>query len=64
MAVLRVAGAFLVALGLLWALQGAGFLDWPAKSFMLGEERWVLRGLGVAGLGAGLLALARWRKRR
>lgn len=60
MLMLRAAGMFLVALGFVWALQGAGLLDWPAKSFMLGRREWVLYGALLAGIGAGLIALARW----
>ena len=30
--------------GGLWALQGLGLVMWPAKSFMLAEQRWTLYG--------------------
>ena len=55
MVMLRAAGMFLVALGLIWMLQGAGLLDWPANSFMLAERSWITRGLLTAAAGAGLL---------
>lgn len=59
MMMLRAAGMFLVALGFIWVLQGAGLLDWPASSFMIGQSEWALYGALLAGLGAGLLWLAR-----
>lgn len=64
MLMLRAAGTFLVALGCIWALQGAGLLDWPADSFMLGQSDWTVRGAGTALVGAVLLGLAAWRGRR
>lgn len=64
MLMLRVAGLFLVVLGMIWALQGAGMLEWPAGSFMLGERDWALRGLGTAAAGAALVGLVEWRSRR
>jgi hypothetical protein len=64
MMMLRAAGMFLVALGFIWALQGAGLLNWPADSFMLGQDGWVLKGLVTATAGAALLGLARFRARR
>lgn len=64
MVMLRAAGLFLVVLGILWALQGAGLIAWPAGSFMLQERDWIWRG-GVTTLaGAGLIALAGRRRRR
>ena len=62
--VLTAAGMFLVAMGTLFALQGAGLLMWPADSFMLAQKPWVLRGLAVAASGAAILALVHRRKRR
>lgn len=53
--VLTAAGMFLVAMGTLFALQGAGVLAWPADSFMLGERQWLLRGAVMAGFGATVL---------
>ena len=55
---LRAAGMFLVALGFIWILQGAGLLDWPASSFMIGQREWTMYGALLAGIGAGLLLLA------
>ncbi len=64
MLMLRAAGLFLVALGLLWVLQGAGVIAWPADSFMLGQREWMLRGALTALAGAVLIGLAAWRSRR
>lgn len=63
MAVLRVAGAFLVAMGTLWALQGAGIVDWPPGGFMIAQTQWVLYGALTALAGAGLLWWAARRPR-
>jgi hypothetical protein len=64
MMMLRAAGMFLVALGSIWVLQGAGLLDWPADSFMLGRSEWITRGLEAALVGAGLLGLVQYRQRK
>jgi uncharacterized membrane protein len=64
MLMLRAAGMFLVALGLIWVLQGTGLLHWPADSFMLGQGDWAVRGAGTALAGAALIGLAVWRARR
>jgi hypothetical protein len=55
-----VAGALLLAFGLLFAGQGAGLILWPASSFMLKQGSWVLYGGGVALVGAALI----WWSRR
>ncbi len=51
MMMLRAAGLFLIAMGIIWALQGAGLLAWPANSFMLGQGEWVLRGFAMIASG-------------
>jgi hypothetical protein len=63
MMMLRAAGLFLIAMGIIWALQGAGLLAWPANSFMLGQDHWVLRGLATAAFGSALLGLVHYRQR-
>lgn len=55
---------FLVVSGIIWALQGSGLLNWPAGSFMLGEQDWTARGLATAAAGAVLLLLVNYRSRR
>ncbi len=64
MMMLRATGLFLVISGIMWALQGAGFLNWPPGSFMLGEPDWTVRGLTAAAAGIVLLGLVRYRARR
>lgn len=64
MLMLRATGIFLVALGIIWALQGAGLLAWPADSFMLGQGDWMWRGLALAAIGSALLGLVHYRQRR
>lgn len=55
MMMLRTAGVFLVVMGIIWALQGAGLLNWPASSFMLAQQQWVLYGALTTMVGALLL---------
>ena len=56
---LMLAGAILLAAGLLFAGQGSGYIQWPAESFMISEFRWVYYGGGIAVVGILLLAIAR-----
>ncbi len=53
--VLQVFGAALVFSGGMWALQGAGVLNWPEDSFMLAKREWALYGLITLLIGALLL---------
>ena len=63
MMMLRAAGTFLAVMGIIWALQGAGVLNWPADSFMLDRTEWVSRGAITAAGGFILLLIAWWRGR-
>ncbi|NCP13169.1 MAG: hypothetical protein GW858_03265 [Sphingomonadales bacterium] len=63
MMMLRVIGFFLIAMGIIWALQGAGWLNWPADSFMLGDVFWARLGTATAGAGAALVGIVQYRKR-
>lgn len=56
MMMLRAAGTFLLVMGIIWALQGAGVLNWPASSFMLSQPEWVLYG-ALTAIAGGLLLL-------
>lgn len=58
MMMLRAAGTFLAVMGIIWALQGTGVLNWPADSFMLAREEWVLYGALTALAGGALLWLS------
>lgn len=52
---LKVTGAFLIAMGGIWALQGLGVLGWPPVSFMIAQRQWALYGAVTALIGAGIL---------
>ncbi len=64
MMMLRAVGIFLLAMGIIWALQGAGLLAWPADSFMLGQDDWVVRGLATAAIGGALFGFANYRQHK
>jgi len=57
---MTVVGLAALAVGLLWAAQGAGLVQWPRTSFMIGATNWIYWGAALAVLG--LLIL--WRARR
>jgi uncharacterized protein YjeT (DUF2065 family) len=63
MVMLRAAGMFLVALGLIWILQGLGWLSWPADSVMLGKRQWSFWGGALVLTGAIVFWLAARRRR-
>ena len=50
---LNILGGFLAVIGLVWALQGSGFLP---GSFMSGQTQWFAIGVVVALAGLALLA--------
>jgi hypothetical protein len=52
-------GAALLAMGVLWACQGAGVIRWPAESFMIDARPWIYYGAVTALLGLVVLVLAR-----
>lgn len=52
---LRVTGGFLIAMGIIWALQGLGVLNWPPRSFMIAQREWALYGALTALVGAAIL---------
>lgn len=57
---MTIVGVIALAVGLLWAAQGAGYVQWPRTSFMIGETNWIYWGGALAVLG--LLII--WRGRR
>ena len=61
---LTAAGIILLAFGVLFLLQGLDIVHWPADSFMLGRQTWVVRGGIIAAVGAVLVIAARWRRAR
>lgn len=50
--VLTIIGLLALATGLLWMGQGAGYIRWPAESFMISQTQWIYYGgvLAVVGL--------------
>jgi hypothetical protein len=54
-----VAGIILLVSGLFFAAQGAGWIRWPAESFMVSATRWIYYGGAIAILGLLLILLAR-----
>ena len=56
---LLVLGVIAIAMGLLWAAQGAGYFPYPSSSFMINDVNWVYYGLATAIGGAVLVVLAR-----
>jgi negative regulator of sigma E activity len=51
-------GILAVLMGSLWVGQGAGWVHWPASSFMLDQRPWIARGAALAVVGAVLIAVA------
>ena len=58
---LLIVGIAAVLMGLLWACQGAGYIHWPASSFMLDQRPWIARGAILAAVGVVLILLSRRR---
>jgi hypothetical protein len=58
---LTFAGFFLLAMGLLWAGQGAGYIPWPAESFMISQTKWIYYGGMTAAVGLLMILFARRR---
>jgi hypothetical protein len=52
-------GAALLAMGVLWACQGAGLIRWPAESFMIDARPWIYYGAVTALVGLVVLVVAR-----
>jgi len=50
-----IAGVLMIAVGVLWTLQGLGYVE---GSSMSGEDTWAVIGPAVAGLGVALLIVA------
>ena len=58
--IIFVIGVFVLAEGILFALQGSGLVAWPRQSFMINDHTWIERGIVVALIGAALILTA-WR---
>ena len=55
-------GIAALLMGALWIGQGAGFIHWPASSFMIDQRPWVIRGAILAAAGLILIAASRLRR--
>ena len=60
---LLVAGIVALLMGLLWVGQGAGYVHWPASSFMIDQRPWIGRGALLAVVGLVLIVVSRRRRR-
>ena len=52
-------GVIVFAAGVLFALQGANVVHWPAESFMVDHRDWVEKGILLAILGIAAMLAAR-----
>jgi hypothetical protein len=52
-------GVLAVLVGLLWVGQGAGWVHWPASSFMIDQRPWITRGAILAVVGVVLILVSR-----
>jgi hypothetical protein len=57
--ILLILGVAAVLMGLLWMGQGAGYVHWPASSFMIDQRPWIARGVVLALAGLVLIWLSR-----
>lgn len=55
-------GALLLTAGLIFAARGAGWINWPEDSIMIGRPEWINYGAATAIAGLTLLWLSRRRK--
>jgi hypothetical protein len=58
---LLIIGLCMLAAGLLFVGQGLGVIQWPQRSFMIDETKWVYYGGAIAILGL-VLIIAAWRQ--
>jgi hypothetical protein len=57
--IILILGVIVTAAGLLFALQGASVVRWPASSSMLGDRDWIEYGIVITLMGIALLLTAR-----
>lgn len=57
-------GVALEAIGILFALQGAGLVRWPASSFMIDQPTWLYIGVALALVGNVVMFLGLRRRRK
>ena len=56
---LTIVGILALLMGLLWMGQGAGYIHWPAESFMIDQRPWIYYGGALAAVGLLLIVFAR-----
>jgi hypothetical protein len=56
---LLILGIAAALMGLLWMGQGAGYVHWPASSFMIDQRPWIARGVVLALAGVVLIWMSR-----
>jgi hypothetical protein len=56
---LTLIGVAVFAAGVLFAGQGAGYIRWPTRSFMISHIQWTYYGVGIAVAGLLLIMIAR-----
>ena len=52
-------GLAVMAVGMVWMLEGAGYLPWPEDSTMINQMRWAYIGAPVGLAGLAMMFLAR-----
>jgi hypothetical protein len=52
-------GIIILAAGLFFMAQGAGYIRWPPESFMVSQTRWIYYGGAIALVGLLIALIAR-----
>jgi hypothetical protein len=58
-AALRILGAVMVLMGVVWIGQGSGTFPYPASSFMIDQTPWIYYGIICAVAGVAVMVYAR-----
>lgn len=56
---MRIVGAVMVLMGLVWIGQGSGMFPYPATSFMIDQSPWIYYGLALSVVGLAVIISAR-----
>ena len=56
---LLIVGILGLLAGLLFVGQGAGYINWPESSAMIGQSQWTTRGAIIAIVGVGMIWMSR-----
>jgi hypothetical protein len=57
--ILLLIGIIVLIVGLFFAGQGLGYIQWPTESFMVSQIKWAYYGAGIAVVGLLLIIMAR-----